>query len=182
MLGKAFQILVVLFLFYSKNLFGLSFDASLNTGVFEYRGPTERNGYLIGISTNLFLFSDLALTINESISHLESGVYRGQKYANEASLVNTSVGLAFVVDVMTLLPYIKVSGEFYKGNFLNNENYDYGYSMGAGLRYERLPVFLTFELSYKQLYKTTTEWPSIILFVIGVGFSSDRGKNREAGL
>ncbi len=182
MLVRTFQLFIALLLLYSQSLFGISFDAALNTGAFEYRGPTERNGYLLGISTNLFLFSDLALTINESISHLESGIYRGQKYANEASLVNTSLGLLFVVDVMRLLPYIKVTGEFYKGNFLNNENYDYGYSMGAGLRYERLPVFLTFELSYKQLYKTTTEWPSIILFTIGSGFASDREKDREAGL
>ncbi|MCX7959559.1 MAG: hypothetical protein N3B13_10985, partial [Deltaproteobacteria bacterium] len=97
-------------------------------------------------------------------------------------LINTSLGLVFIVDIMTLLPYIKVCGEFYKGNFLNNSNYDYGYSMGAGLRYERLPLLLTFELSYKQLYKTTTQWPSIILFTVGTGVASGREKDRETGL
>ncbi len=171
----------LLFLFQS-NLLGLSIDASINTGIFEYRGPTERNGYALGINTNLFFFSDLALSIGENISYLESGIYKGQKYANEATLVNSTLGLMFIVDNMTLNPFIKISSEFYKGNFLGNSNYDYGYSISAGIRYEKFNSFLTIEMAYKQLYKTTTEWPSIILFTIGAGSGSNRNKNKEIEL
>ncbi len=164
------------------DLMALSFDGLLHTGALEYRGPTERNGYTLGINTDIFIFSDLALSLSENISILDAGVYRGQKYANDARLLNTSLGIIYIVDIMTLFPYIKVCGEYYRGNFLNDEDYDYGYSMGAGVRYERLPILLIFELSYKQLYRTTTQWPSIILFTIGAGISSDRSKNNETDI
>gem|GEM_PF-2716592 len=177
------KIISILFLiFIPSSIFALSFDGYIETGVFEYRGPTERNGYILGINTDLFLFSDLALTLSESISWLNAGIYRGQEYAQEGRLINSSLGLLFIMDIMTLLPYFKICSEFYKGNFLDNENYDYGYSMGGGLRYERNPLTMIFELSYKQLYKTTTQWPSIILFTIGVGLSTDREKDRETEL
>jgi hypothetical protein len=174
--------LFVFLLLISLDVSALSFDGFLNTGALEYRGPTERNGYLLGINTNIFIFSDLALSLSENISLLDAGVYKGQKYANDAKLLNTAVGLTYIVDIMTLLPFIKVCGEYYKGNLLNDEEYDYGYSISAGVRYERLPILLIFELAYKQLYKSTTQWPSVILFSIGAGLSSDRSKEKETNI
>lgn len=173
-------IFLIILIFIPSYGYSLAFDASLNTGVFEYRGITERNGYILGLNTGIFLMSDIAITLSENISFLDKGSYREKKYADSSSLLNSSLGIMFIVDRMTLMPYIKICGELYKGNILNDINYDYGYSLGAGLRYEKSFYTITIELSYKQLYKTTTEFPSIILFTIGGGVTSEREKEKES--
>ena len=157
----------------------ISFEGSMNTGILEYRGNTERNGYLLGLNTKVFIYSDLALSLEQNLVFLEEGIYRGQKYTNNARILNSSIGIIYLVDVMTLVPFIKGRAEIHSGNILNNENFDYGYSLGAGVRYERLPFTISVELSYTQLYRTTTQWPSIILFTINPGLSSNRNKNKE---
>ncbi len=157
----------------------VSFDGLISAGSFEYRGATERDGYLLGLNTNIFFFSDFALSLRGNIMNLDAGVYKGEKYANDARILNYSAGILYVVDVMTLLPFKRADAEFYSGNFINDEKLDYGYSMGAGIRYERAPFIIMLELSYKQLYKTTNQWPSIILFTIGTGILSNREKDKE---
>lgn len=178
-LRAAFLILLILF---SKDLTALSFDGLITIGPLEYRGATERNGYLLGLNTNIFLFSDLALALRGNVIDLDSGLYKEREYASTAKIINFSAGLLYIVDTMTLIPFIRADAEFYSGNFTNKENMDYGYSIGAGVRYEREILIFMFELAYKQLYKTTTAWPSIILFTINIGFSTDRKDNKEADI
>jgi len=160
----------------------ISFEGSINTGILEYRGATERDGYLLGLNSNVFIFSDFAISLTQNISFLDEGVYKGQKYTNSARILNSSLGIVYLIDIMTLIPFIKGSGDIYSGNFINSENFDYGYSLGAGVRYEKLPFAIAFELSYSQLYKTTTQWPSIILFSISTGVTTNRNKNKELTL
>lgn len=178
-LRAAFFILLILF---SKDLPALSFDGLITIGPLEYRGATERNGYLLGLTTNIFLSSDLALALKGNVIDLDASVYKLREYASIAKITNFSAGLLYIVDVMTLIPFIRADAEFYSGNFTDKENMDYGYSVGAGVRYEREILILMFELAYKQLYKTTTAWPSIVLFTIGIGCSTDRKDNKDASI